>query len=123
MFEASAVTLLDRAERRTDVFRDEHLQVTLDAGDVDVEQSANRLLFPRKLHDSISQLVKDSAKLIVRQDEDRNGFETWRGFSSSSHCHELRGACHFLPQLLDFKFNPALLSRTLICLENEQVEV
>ena len=31
-------------------------------------------------HYLISQLVKDSAKLIVRQKEDSNGFETWRRF-------------------------------------------
>ena len=52
---------------KADEFLDEHLQVTLDTGDVDAEQTANRVLFSRKLHYLISQLVKDSAKLIVTE--------------------------------------------------------
>ena len=78
MFETGAVTLLDAAEIRNDEFLDEHLAVTLDTGDVDAEATAARVLFSRKLHYLLSQLVKDSAKLIVRQNEDSNGFETWR---------------------------------------------
>ena len=62
MFDKGAVTLMDRAELRADEFLDEHLQVTLDTGDVDAEQTANRVLFSRKLHYHVSQLVKDSAK-------------------------------------------------------------
>ena len=50
MFETGAVTLMDRAELRADEFLDEHLQVTLDIGDADAEQTANRVLFSRKLH-------------------------------------------------------------------------
>ena len=78
MFETGAVTLLDAAEARNDEFLDDHLAVTLDTGDVDAEATAARVLFSRKLHYLLFQLVKDSAKLIVRQNEDSNGFETWR---------------------------------------------
>ena len=64
MFETGAVTLMDRAELRAEEFLDEHLQVTLDTGDVDAEQTANRVLFSRKLHYLISQLVKDRRNLL-----------------------------------------------------------
>ena len=58
MLEKGAVSLMDRAELRADEFLDEHLQVTLDTGDVDAEQTANRVLYSRKLHYLISQLSK-----------------------------------------------------------------
>ena len=75
-------------------FLDEHVEVLLDTGDVDAEQTAARILFSSKLHYLISQLVKDSAKLIVLQNEDSNGFETWRRLSRSFRC-QLRVADHF----------------------------
>eukprot|EP00439_Symbiodinium_sp_Y106_P028090 s5340_g3.t1 len=107
MFETGAVTLMDRAELRADEFFDEHLQVTLDTGDVDAEQTANRVLFSRKLHYLISQLVKDSAQLIVRQNEDSNGFETWRRLYKKFSLPGATRITSLLTQLLDFKFNPA----------------
>ena len=107
MFETGAVTLMDRAELRADAFLDEHLQVTLDTGDVDAEQTANRVLFSRKLHYLLSQLVKDSAKLIVRQNEDSNGFETWRRLYQKFSLPGATRSTSLLTQLLDFKFNPA----------------
>ena len=45
MFETGAVTLMDRAELRAEEFLDEHLQVTLDTGDVDAEQTAEPSTF------------------------------------------------------------------------------
>eukprot|EP00439_Symbiodinium_sp_Y106_P025901 s3079_g3.t1 len=98
---------MDRAELRADEFRDEHLQVTLGTGDVDAEQTANRILFFRKLHYLISQLVKDSAKLIVRQNEDSNGFETWRRLYKKFSLPGATRSTSLLTQLLDYKFNPA----------------
>ena len=71
MFETGAVTLLEQAEARNDEFLDEHLNVALDTGDVDAEQTAARVLFSRKLNYLISQLVKDSAKLIYRSPKRR----------------------------------------------------
>ena len=100
MFETGTVTLLHNAERRTDEFLDEQLNVTLDTGDVDAEQTAARVLFSWKLHYLILQLVKHSAKLIVRQNEDSNGFETWRRPGATRNTS-------LATQLLDFKFNPA----------------
>ena len=106
MFETGAVTLMDRAELRADEFPDEHLQVTLDTG-VDAEQTANRVLSSRKLHYLISQLVKDSAKLVVRQNEDSNGFETWRRLYKKFSLPGATRSTSLFTQLLDFKFNTA----------------
>ena len=78
MLETGAITLLDRAELMNDEFTDDTLAVALDTGDPDVEQSASRVRFSRKLHYLSSQLVRDSAKRSVRQSEDSSGFETWR---------------------------------------------
>ena len=50
MFEIGAVTLFDRAELMNDEFIDEILEVIFDTGDPDVEQTANSVLFSRKLH-------------------------------------------------------------------------
>ena len=49
MLETGTVTLMDRAELRAEESLDEYLQVTLDTGDVDAEQTANRVLVSRKL--------------------------------------------------------------------------
>ena len=107
MFETGAVALLDAAEIRNDEFLDEHLAVTLDTGDVDADATAARVLFSRKLHYLLSQLVKDSAKLIVRQNEDSNGFETWRRLYKKFSLPGATRSTSLLTQLLDFKFNPA----------------
>ena len=111
MFETGAVTLLDAAETRNDEFLDEHLAVTLDTGDVDAEATAARVLFSRKLHYLLSQLVKDSAKLIVRQNEDSNGFETWRRLYKKFSLPGATRSTSLLTQLLDFKFNPATFAQ------------
>ena len=50
----------------------------LDTGDVDEERTAKSTLFFRKLHYLLAQLVRESARLAVRQNVDSNGFETWR---------------------------------------------
>ena len=108
---------MDQAEVRTALqgdFTDADLTVTLDTGDADAETTANRVLFSRKLHYLISQLVKDSAKLVVRQNEDSNGFETWRRRLYKKF--SLPGATRstsLLTQLLDFKFNPATFEQDI----------
>ena len=107
MFETGAVTLLDAAEARNDEFLDDNLAVTLDTGDVDAEATAARVLFSRKLHYLLSQLVKDSAKLVVRQNEDSNGFETWRRLYKKFSLPGATRSTSLLTQLLDFKFNPS----------------
>ena len=55
----------------------------------------------------------DSAKLIVRQNEDSNGFETWRRpYKMFSQPGATRSTT-LLTQLLDFKFNPATFEQDL----------
>ena len=51
--------------------------------------------------------MKDSAKLIVRQNEDSNGFETWRRLYKKFSLPGATRSKSLLTQLLDFKFNPA----------------
>ena len=107
MFDKGAVTLMDRAELRADEFLDEHLQVTLDTGDVDAEQTANRVLFSRKLHYHVSQLVKDSAKR-------RHPFGTWRRLYKKFSLPGATRSTSLLKQLLDLKFNPATFEQDFI---------
>ena len=106
MFETGAVTLLDNAEACNDEFLDEHVGVTLEL-DVDAEATAARVLFSRKLRYLLSQLVKGSAQLIVRQNEDSNGSETWKRFFKKFSLPGATRSTSLLTQLLDFKFNPA----------------
>ena len=106
MFEAGAVTLLDNAEALTTEFTDAHLEVTLDTGDVDVDATRSRVLFSRKLHYLLSQLVKDSAKLVVRQNVGSNGFETWRRLFNKFALPDATRSTALLTQLLDFRFGP-----------------
>ena len=107
MFETGAVALLDRAEMMTDELTDEALQVVLDTGDVDQDATAARVLFSRKLHYLLSQLVKDSAKFVVRQNDDSNGFETWRRLYAKFALPDATRSTSLLTQLLDFRFNPS----------------
>ena len=107
MFETGAVTLLDNAETSNDEFLDEHLNLTLDTGDVDADATAARVLFSRKVRYLFLQIVKDSAKLIVRQNEDSNGFETWRRLYKKFSLPGATRSTSLLTSILDFKFNPA----------------
>ena len=56
----------------------EDLVTTLDTGDRDEESTRKTLIFSRKLHYLLSNLTTDTARLVVRQNADSNGFETWR---------------------------------------------
>ena len=79
MFDAAVKTLLDDVESRQTVLAD-------DAGDVDNAATQAALNSSRQLHYLLANLTTDSARLIVRQNLDSNGFET---------------------QLLDSKLSPA----------------
>ena len=78
MFEQTAVQLLDQSELSPNAITDAHLQVTLADGAVDADATRNRVTFSRKMHYLLANLCKDSARLVVRQNADGNGFETWR---------------------------------------------
>ena len=49
-----------------------------DTGDQDVEASRKAVTFSRKLHYLLANLTTDTGRLIVRQNTECNGFETWR---------------------------------------------
>jgi hypothetical protein len=107
MFDTTVKILLDDIESRQTVLTDAGLTVDLDTGDVDNlgTEAANN--FSRKLHYLLANLTTDSARLIVRQNFDSNGFETWRLLHQK---FALPGATRHVSlwtQLLDFKFNPA----------------
>ena len=79
MFDSTSVLTLERIEENPTVeVTDDDMAVMLDTGDVDKERTTKRTLFSRKLHYLLAQLVKESARLVVRQNVESNGFETWR---------------------------------------------
>ena len=79
MFDSTSVSTLERIEENPTVeVTDDDMAVILDTGDVDEERTAKRTIFSRKLHYLLAQLVKESARLVVRQNVESNGFETWR---------------------------------------------
>ena len=55
----------------------------------------------------LAQLVKESARLVVRQNVESNGFETWRRLYNRFALPDATRATSLLTQLLDFRFNPA----------------
>ena len=86
---------------------DDDMAVILDTGDIDEERTAKRTLFSRKLHYLVAQLVKESARLVVRQNVESNGFETWRRHYNRFALPDATRTTSLLTQLLDFRFNPA----------------
>ena len=82
VFDSTSVSTLERIEENpTREIADEDLAVMLDALDVDHEATAKRTFFSRKLrgvHYLLAQPVKESARLMVRQNVESNGFETWK---------------------------------------------
>ena len=114
MFDSTSVSTLERIEENPTVeVTDDDMAVILDTGDVAEERTAKRTLFSRKLHYLLAQLVKESARLMVRQKVESNGFETWRRLYNRFALPDATRATSLLTQLLDFRFNPATLSRTL----------
>ena len=108
MFDSTSVSTLERIEQNpTREITDDDMTVMLDALDVDQEATANRVLFSRKLHYLLAQLVKESARLVVCQNVESSGFETWRRLYNRFALPDATRATSLLTQLLDFRFNPA----------------
>ena len=77
MFDSISVSTLGRIEENpTREIEDDDMTVMLDAFDVNAEATAKRVLFSRRLHYLLVQLLKESARLVVRQNIESNGFET-----------------------------------------------
>ena len=110
MFDAQAAAFLDAHELDPVEVTDETLNVTVvDAQGVtsiDRAATAARVTFSRKLHYLLANLTTDAARLVVRQNYDANGFETWRRLVKKFALLDATRHVSLLTQLLDFRFNP-----------------
>ena len=82
MFDAQAAAFLDAHELDPAEVTDETLSVTVvdppGVTSVDRAATAARVTFSRKLHYLLANLTTGAARLVVRQNYDASGFETWR---------------------------------------------
>ena len=95
MFDATVKTLLDEVETRQTVLSDADLNVTLETGDLDNAATQAAIRFSRKLHYLLANLTTDSARLIVRQNFESNGIETWRLLHQEIALPDATGMFHF----------------------------
>ena len=107
MFDTTVKTFMENAEGRTVPIVDDDLQVTFDTGDVNDDATQKAVTFSRKLHYLLANLTSDAARLIVRQNFESNGFETWRLLHQKFALLDATRHVSLLTQLLDYKFNPA----------------
>ena len=110
MFDAQAAAFRDAHELDPLEVTDEDLNVSVvdDQGATSVDRAATaaRVTFSRKLHYSLANLTTDAARLVVRQNYDSNGFETWRRLVKKFALPDATRHVSLLTQLLDFRFNP-----------------
>ena len=88
---------------------DLNVSVVDDQGVTSIDRAATtaaRATFSRKLHYLLANLTTDAARLVVRQNDDSNGFETWRRLVKKFALPHATRHVSLLTQLLDFKFNP-----------------
>ena len=62
--------------------------------------------FWSKLQHLLAKLTVDAARLVVRQNYDSNGLETWRRLVKKFSLPDATRHVSLLTQLLDFKFDP-----------------
>ena len=62
-------------------------------------------MFSRKLHCLLATLCTGSAKLLVRQNDAGNGFETWRRLSQRFSLPDATRHASLLTRTLEWKFN------------------
>ena len=101
---------------------DEDLVMTLDTGGRDEEATRKTLIFSRKLRYLLANLTTDTARLIVRQNADSNGLETWRRLFRKFAPPDATRHVSLLTQLLDFKFNPATCEQDFLTWETIKVK-
>ena len=85
MFDMILKTLIDDMEGRDRPLLDADLTITVDTGDVDPQATLQAVNFFRELHYLLANFITCSAKLIARQNEGVNGFETWHRMSEQLH--------------------------------------
>ena len=110
MFDAQAAAFLDAHELDPLEVTDGDLNVSVvdDQGVTSIDRAATaaHVTFSRKLHYLLANLTTDAARLVVRQNYDSNGFETWRRLVKKFALPDATSHVSLLTQLLDFKFNP-----------------
>ena len=82
----------------------------LEIADADLAEEGNeqlsrqKLAFSRKLHYLLALIAKDGAKLIVKQNTNSNGFETWRLLSQKFTLPGTTKDVGLLSQIMNFSF-------------------
>ena len=110
--QAQAAAFLDARELDPLEVTDGDLNVSVvdDQGVTSIDRAATAarvtVTFSRKLHYLLANLTTDAARLVVRQNYDSNGFETWRRLVKKFGLPDATRHVSLLTQLLDFKFNP-----------------
>ena len=100
IFQPDSVDFLARSETSNTEILDAHFTSALPA-----EEAANMRMFSRKLHYLLANLCTGSARLLVRQNEAGNGFETWRRLSQRFSLPDATRHVSLLTRLLEWKFN------------------
>ncbi|CAE7439381.1 RE2 [Symbiodinium natans] len=108
MFDAQAARYLEQHENDEAPLTDEALEVHVlteeGVAALDQTATAGRVTFSRKLHYLLANLTSESALLVVRQNYDSNGFETWRRLVKKFALPDAARHVSLLTQLLDFRF-------------------
>ena len=100
IFQQDAVDFLARSETSNTEIVDAHFTSALPA-----EEAAEMRMFSRKLHYLLANLCTGSARLLVRQNEAGNGFETWRRLSQRFSLPDATRHVSLLTRILEWKFN------------------
>ena len=100
IFQPDSVDFLARSETSNTEILDAHF-----TGALPQDEAANMRMFSRKLHYLLANLCTGSARLLVRQNEAGNGFETWRRLSQRFSLPDATRHVSLLTRILEWKFN------------------
>ena len=100
IFQPDSVDFLARSETSNTEILDAHFTGALPA-----DEAANMRMFSRKLHYLLANLCTGSARLLVRQNDAGNGFETWRRLSQRFSLPDATRHVSLLTRILEWKFN------------------
>ena len=113
MIDNTVKTLIYDVEGRDRPLLDADPTISLDTDDVDPQAALQSVNFSRKLHHSLANLTTGSARLIVRQNEGANGFETWRRMNEKIRFLMRHAMCSFSPSCWTLSSTQQLLNKTL----------
>ena len=100
IFQQDSVDSLVRSETSNTEIVDAQFTSALPA-----EEAAAMRMISRKLHYLLANLCTGSARLLVRQNEAVNGFETWRRLSQRFSLPDATRHVSLLTRILEWKFN------------------